>query len=107
MIREQHVKLFRNGRNQAVRIPREFELPGNHAIMVRERERLIIEHAPPKSLLARLEKLSPIAEQGGKPTGANDLLIAAKAIALGHVVVTDNEREFARVDGLRCENWLL
>ena len=63
MIREQHVKLFRNGRNQAVRIPREFELPGNDAIMRRAGERLIIEHAPPKSLLAVLGKLSPIAEK--------------------------------------------
>ena len=61
--REQHVKLFRNGRNQAVRIPREFELPGNDAIMRREGKRLIIEPAPPKTLLAVLEKLSPIAEQ--------------------------------------------
>jgi antitoxin VapB len=63
MIREQHVKLFRNGRNQAVRIPREFELPGSDAIMRRDGERLIIEPAPPKSLLAVLEKLSPIAEE--------------------------------------------
>jgi tRNA(fMet)-specific endonuclease VapC len=45
-------------------------------------------------------------EQRGKPIGANDLLIAAQAIALGHVLVTDNEREFARVDGLRYEDWL-
>lgn len=61
--REQHVELFRNGRNQAVRIPRESELPGNDAIMRREGERLIIEPAPPKSLLALLEKLSPIADK--------------------------------------------
>lgn len=45
-------------------------------------------------------------EQGGKPIGANDLLIAAQALSLGHVLVTDNAREFARVDGLSCENWL-
>ena len=45
-------------------------------------------------------------EQSGKPIGANDLLIAAQAVALGHVLVTDNEREFSRVDGLRWENWL-
>jgi len=45
-------------------------------------------------------------EQSGKPIGANDLLIAAQAIALGHVLVTDNEREFGRVDGLKYENWL-
>ena len=45
-------------------------------------------------------------EQGGKPIGGNDLLIAAQALSLGHVLVTDNLREFARVDGLSCENWL-
>jgi tRNA(fMet)-specific endonuclease VapC len=45
-------------------------------------------------------------ESSGKPIGANDLLIAAQALSLGHILVTDNEREFARVDGLRCENWL-
>jgi tRNA(fMet)-specific endonuclease VapC len=45
-------------------------------------------------------------EQSGKLIGANDLLIAAQALSLGHVLVTDNQREFARVEGLRCENWL-
>jgi tRNA(fMet)-specific endonuclease VapC len=45
-------------------------------------------------------------EQTGQPIGANDLLIAAQAIALGCTVVTDNEREFARVGELTCENWL-
>jgi tRNA(fMet)-specific endonuclease VapC len=45
-------------------------------------------------------------ERIGQPIGANDLLIAAHARALGLTVVTDNEREFARIDGLRIENWL-
>ena len=45
-------------------------------------------------------------ERVGRPIGGNDLLIAAQAIALGHTVVTDNEAEFTRIDGLRCENWL-
>ena len=45
-------------------------------------------------------------EQTGKLIGANDLLIAAQAITLDHVLVTDNEREFSRIDDLRCENWL-
>jgi antitoxin VapB len=57
-----HVKLFKNGRNQAVRIPREFELPGEDAIMHREGDRLIIEPAPPQSLLALLSGLTPIEE---------------------------------------------
>jgi tRNA(fMet)-specific endonuclease VapC len=45
-------------------------------------------------------------EQVGRPIGANDLLIAAQAMALGCTIVTDNEAEFARVEGLLCENWL-
>jgi tRNA(fMet)-specific endonuclease VapC len=45
-------------------------------------------------------------ERTGRPIGANDLLIAAHALALAHTVVTDNEREFARIDGLQVENWL-
>ena len=54
---ERHVKLFKNGRNQAVRIPREFELPGEDAVMRKEGGRLIIEPAAPKSLLALLATL--------------------------------------------------
>lgn len=45
-------------------------------------------------------------EQAGRPIGANDLLIAAQAIALGYTIVTDNEKEFARVQDLPRENWL-
>jgi tRNA(fMet)-specific endonuclease VapC len=45
-------------------------------------------------------------EQKGQPIGGNDLLIAAQAVALDHVIVSDNEREFFRIDGLSCENWL-
>ena len=59
---ERHVRLFRNGRNQAVRIPREFELPGKDAIMRRDGARLIIEPAKPKSLLAVLASLKPLDE---------------------------------------------
>jgi antitoxin VapB len=60
---ERHVKLFKNGRNQAVRIPREFELPGDDAIMRKEGNRLIIEAAPPRSLIALLATLEPLGEE--------------------------------------------
>jgi antitoxin VapB len=50
---ERHVKLFRNGQNQAVRIPREFEFPGTDAIMRKEGDRLILE-PPPKHSIDRL-----------------------------------------------------
>ena len=62
MSAQRRVKLFRNGRNQAVRIPREFELPGDEAILRKEGERLIIEAPPPPSLLALLATLEPIEE---------------------------------------------
>jgi tRNA(fMet)-specific endonuclease VapC len=45
-------------------------------------------------------------EQAGRPIGANDLLIAAQALALGYTIITDNEKEFAHVEDLRRENWL-
>ncbi len=45
-------------------------------------------------------------EQAGRAIGGDDLLIAAQAIALGYILVTDNQREFARIEGLTCENWL-
>jgi antitoxin VapB len=59
---DRHVKLFKNGRNQAVRIPREFELPGEDAIMRKDGNKLIIEAAPPRSLLALLATLRPLTE---------------------------------------------
>jgi tRNA(fMet)-specific endonuclease VapC len=45
-------------------------------------------------------------ERMGQPIGANDLLIAAHAMALDFTLVTDNEREFSRIEDLRIENWL-
>jgi tRNA(fMet)-specific endonuclease VapC len=45
-------------------------------------------------------------EQAGTPIGANDLWIAAHALALDLTLVTANEREFRRVPGLKVENWL-
>ena len=55
-------KLFTNGRSQAVRIPREFELPGDTVYVRKEGNSLIIEPAPPSSLLALLATLKPIDE---------------------------------------------
>jgi antitoxin VapB len=63
MFDERLVSLFRNGRNQAIRIPREFELTGTEAIIRKEGNRLIIEPLPPKNrLLALLATLTPIDE---------------------------------------------
>ena len=62
-VRERHVKLFKNGRNQAVRIPREFELPGEDAVIRKEGDRLILSPAPAKSLLAVLASLPTLDEE--------------------------------------------
>ncbi len=59
---ERHVRLFRNGRNQALRIPREFELDGNEAIIRKEGDRLIVEPVRKNGLLALLAKLKPLDE---------------------------------------------
>ncbi|MEO5344229.1 MAG: AbrB/MazE/SpoVT family DNA-binding domain-containing protein [Gammaproteobacteria bacterium SHHR-1] len=60
---ERHVRLFRNGRNQAVRIPREFELDVQEVIMRREDDRLVIEPVRKMGLLATLATLSSIEEE--------------------------------------------
>jgi antitoxin VapB len=60
---ERRAKLFKNGRNQAVRIPREFELPGEEAIIRKEGDRLILEPVPPRSLRAVLAELDPLEEE--------------------------------------------
>ncbi len=59
---ERHVRLFRNGRNQALRIPREFELEGNEAIIRKDGSKLVIEPVPKKSLLELLSSWEPMAE---------------------------------------------
>ncbi len=59
---ERHVRLFRNGRNQALRIPREFELEGDEAILRKESNRLIVEPIRKGRLLALLSTLEPLDE---------------------------------------------
>jgi tRNA(fMet)-specific endonuclease VapC len=64
----------------------------------------VLEFGPPADqhyayLRARLEL-------AGRPIGANDMLIAAHALAFGYVLVTDNVREFSRIPELKLENWL-
>ena len=59
---------------------------------------------PPCDL--RYGELRAHLERNGQLIGPYDLLIATHALTLGCTVVTDNEREFSRVHGLRVENWL-
>ena len=62
MHNERQVSLFRNGSNQAIRIPREFELEGTEAIIYKEGKRLIIEPARKKSLKSLLATLPSLQE---------------------------------------------
>ena len=59
---ERTVRLFRNGRNQAVRIPRELELPGREALMRKEGDALIIVPVRRRSLLETLKSLPKLRE---------------------------------------------
>jgi antitoxin VapB len=56
------VRLFRNNRSQALRIPVEFELPGDRALIHREGDRLVIEPVRRAGLLGLLASWTPIEE---------------------------------------------
>jgi antitoxin VapB len=62
MTGRRHVSLFRNGRNQAVRIPVEFELPGDEAVIHRDGDRLVIEPVRKRGLVALLKTMKPLDE---------------------------------------------
>lgn len=72
------VRLFRNNRNQAIRIPVEFELPGEEAVISRDGDRLIIEPVRKKGLQALLASWEPLDEDFPEiedmPTGPEDVL---------------------------------
>jgi len=59
---ERRIRLFKNGRSQALRIPKAFELPGNEAIIIKENGMLIIKPVKRPSLLTLLETLEPLDE---------------------------------------------
>lgn len=63
MSEPRHVRLFRNGRNQAVRIPVEFELPGDEAVMYQDGDRLVIEPVRKRALVALLKAMEPVDEE--------------------------------------------
>ena len=60
---ERRVRLFRNGRNQAVRIPRDFELEGDEAILRKDGDQLILQPVETGRLLAVLARLKPLQEE--------------------------------------------
>jgi antitoxin VapB len=59
---ERQIRLFRNGANQALRIPRGLELPGTEAVIHKEGDRLIVEPLKKPSLLTVLATLQPLDE---------------------------------------------
>ena len=63
MSNQRRVRFFRNGRNQAVRIPVKFELPGDEAIMHRDGDRLVIEPVRKRGLIALLKSMTPLDEE--------------------------------------------
>jgi antitoxin VapB len=63
MPEQRNVRLFRNGRNQAVHIPVEFELPGDEAVMYRDGDRLVIEPVRKRGLVALLKTMTPLDEE--------------------------------------------
>jgi antitoxin VapB len=75
-------RLFRNNRSQAVRIPVEFELPGDKVLIHREGNRLIIEPVPSKKLLEILRGLAPLAPEDAFPDDIDAGLLPPKEIDL-------------------------
>ncbi|GBQ31132.1 nitrogen regulatory protein NtrP [Gluconacetobacter sacchari DSM 12717] len=67
-------KLFRNNKSQAVRIPADFELPGERVLIHREGSRLIIEPVPGKRLSAVLAELGPLSDEDTFPDIDSTLL---------------------------------
>lgn len=74
-------KLFRNNKSQAVRIPADFELPGDRVLIHREGDRLIIEPIRRKNLLEVLAGLEPLGPDDQFPD-IDDTLLPARAVDL-------------------------
>jgi tRNA(fMet)-specific endonuclease VapC len=72
------------------------------AVLVQRLELVGIDH----DVTRHYAKVRAMLERQGTPIGANDTWIAAQALAINAVLVTDNEREFSRVPSLPIENWL-
>ena len=75
------VKLFRNNKSQAVRIPADFELPGDRVMIHREGERLVLEPIKRKNILEVLASLEPLGPEDQFPD-IDDTLLPTKAIDL-------------------------
>jgi tRNA(fMet)-specific endonuclease VapC len=59
-----------------------------------------------KRLVERYGKIRAFLESGGKTIGPLDTLIAAHALSLDLIIISNNIREFSRIQNLKCENWM-
>lgn len=79
--------------------------PGRLRPVVESFLRTVAVHEFPPEMASTYGHVRWELERAGRPIGPLDTLIAAHAVALGMVLVTNNAREFGRVQGLRCEDW--
>ena len=111
MTEHRHVRLFRNGRNLAVRIPVEFELPGSEAIMHRDGERLVIEPVRKRGLVAKtMKSFEPWHPRDRRPIGqAGEGVLTRYMLDTNMLPMlrsTAHTEELKRIRGLKVENWL-
>jgi virulence-associated protein VagC len=107
-------KVFPNGRSQAVRLPKDFQFATDEVYINRVNDVLVLfprdkgwEILPFENAAAVVYgRIRADLERAGNVIGPMDLLIAAHALSEHATVVTSNEREFRRVEGLVVENWL-
>ncbi len=131
----QTARIFINGRSQAVRLPKEFRFSGTDvyikkigisSITLSELEYGAMKSAmPEQNKIALAQFVAPIEispyddsaaqhygnihahlERHGSPIGSLDMLIAAHALSLDSVLITNNESEFQRVPELKLDNWV-
>jgi tRNA(fMet)-specific endonuclease VapC len=74
--------------------------------IIQQLESLIPVYPLPEQAAAHYGQIRAALQQIGQPIGNNDLWLAAHARAEGWIMVSNNEREFARVRGLQMENWV-
>jgi len=121
-------KIFKSGNSQAVRLPKEFQFDVSEVQIFRRGDEVVLKKRLRNlgrvfELLIELAELLEIKsfdqkaataygdvrsslEKKGNIIGSYDLLIAAHALSLDCILVTNNEKEFSRVDGLKIENWV-
>jgi predicted nucleic acid-binding protein len=119
-------KVFKSGNSQAVRLPKAFRVKSKEVEISRRGDEIVLRERTGTmalELLRELARVLPVMglpetaaeaygtmraelERKGQMIGNNDMWIAAHAKAAGLTLVTNNEREFRRVRGLKVENWL-